>query len=475
MIRSALLLLAALALLLFAGCATTPASGPRYDSSAVADVFERYITASGGRATLAGAQTLFVEEDVVSERDGARISYTVLRCSTTAGLFSLCTTFAEPGGITDMAFNGEVGWRRNAALGFSFLSPAECQSLAAIFNPQRAVRVSYSYRRQMRLPDSVVHGRACHTLLLTPNSGTAETWHFDAVTGQLLRIESPGLTPEQSVALEFDDYRIVDGQIYPFVERRFEAGTVTTTTRKVVRFNRDFPDTRANPSFTELTEAAEADRILNRYAASLGDLQALASFTSRYMESVLENKSSGTKTVTRLTIKRPNRVLVEEETPGIGLSARGYDGTTGWSANEVEGYRELTGLELAQFLGSADLYANARLPASAQLRRLLPATEVSGHPVNVLALATMQGPLGTFYFSKENGRLLRVDGIATSGTHSSVPMQVEFSDFRLVDGVIFPFVITATNPAMRLVTTVTSLQHNVPVDDAIFRPRREDE
>ncbi|MFI5337805.1 MAG: hypothetical protein ACHQ5A_13540, partial [Opitutales bacterium] len=61
----------------------------------------------------------------------------------------------------------------------------------------------------------------------------------------------------------------------------------------------------------------------------------------------------------------------------------------------------------------------------------------------------------------------------TAGPQGQLKVTVDFSDFRTVDGIVLPFVTVMTNPAMRIVTTILSVQHNVPLDDAIFKPRKD--
>jgi hypothetical protein len=43
-----------------------------------------------------------------------------------------------------------------------------------------------------------------------------------------------------------------------------------------------------------------------------------------------------------------------------------------------------------------------------------------------------------------------------------------------VGGITLPFQTELNNPAMRIVTKIESIQQNVELDDAIFKPRKEE-
>jgi hypothetical protein len=51
---------------------------------------------------------------------------------------------------------------------------------------------------------------------------------------------------------------------------------------------------------------------------------------------------------------------------------------------------------------------------------------------------------------------------------------IDFSDFRLIDGVMLPFETVITNPALRVVTRIQSVKHKVELDNEIVRPRKEE-
>jgi hypothetical protein len=69
---------------------------------------------------------------------------------------------------------------------------------------------------------------------------------------------------------------------------------------------------------------------------------------------------------------------------------------------------------------------------------------------------------------------MKREGVQVSSTSSiEVAYTVSYSDYRDVDGVKLPFKTTIFSVANgNIVTYIKTVKHNVPVDDAIFKPRK---
>jgi hypothetical protein len=73
-----------------------------------------------------------------------------------------------------------------------------------------------------------------------------------------------------------------------------------------------------------------------------------------------------------------------------------------------------------------------------------------------------------FYFDSETGLLLR-ELVITKTMLAPLPEQVDFGDYRDVDGVKFPFTIRLSSVDNSTPLTITEVKSNVPVDESIFR------
>ena len=76
-------------------------------------------------------------------------------------------------------------------------------------------------------------------------------------------------------------------------------------------------------------------------------------------------------------------------------------------------------------------------------------------------------PLTRLYFDQQTGLLVRVIRYNDVGM-GMMPVQVDYSDYRAVDGVKVPFHWTLARPGGRFSIQIDSVQQNVPIDDAKF-------
>jgi hypothetical protein len=107
------------------------------------------------------------------------------------------------------------------------------------------------------------------------------------------------------------------------------------------------------------------------------------------------------------------------------------------------------------------------------LRRVVSEGELNGRKVIAIELASLQAKAGLHTFELESGHLVRVESALVSGAEESIPVTIDFSDFRTVDAITMPFKTVMTNPAMQVTTTIQSVKHNVELDPGIFKARKE--
>ncbi len=384
---------------------------------------------------------------------------------------------ALPGGTAVLACDGRVAWQAHPAWGVGLVAnpyadPWVWQSDLRV--AAKAFRAPITFRAVGR-PDPLVNGRPCLVAAVRDAGKLEGKCFFDRKTHRLLRLERQA-APGSSVilAIEFDDFRETGGLTIPFVTRASIGSTVTVHRRSKVTLNPRVDEASFVLSTAELQQALAVDAVLKKHEATTGEAGALARIRSRVSRVVLEIPTTGTRSLATISQKSPNLIVIEIETAGMGREARGFDGTTGWVASELQGYRPLRPLELQQLMYEGSIHLVARLSETYPYRRWLGERVVNGRPVVAIALATQQGPAGVFQFDKENGRLLRITQPASAGHKDGAETTIDFSDFRTIDGLELPFQLIQTNALLRAVSTVQSVQNNVPLDDAIFRPRRDE-
>jgi hypothetical protein len=217
----------------------------------------------------------------------------------------------------------------------------------------------------------------------------------------------------------------------------------------------------------------KADEIVDRYLQALGGAQKLRAITSI--------TATGTSTgfggfggggAVQFFAKAPDQrstVIEFKAATNRDASVRSYDGKTGWIKTPltVLGEYQLTGNEL----DGARLDAELTFPGQIKqvltnLRTLQPAT------VNEVECDVVQGNgpgriFVTLYFDQKTGYLVRTVRYAASPI-GRMPTQVDYADYRDVDGVKLPFTYTFAWLDGRDAFKLSTVRLNQSIDPAKF-------
>jgi len=232
--------------------------------------------------------------------------------------------------------------------------------------------------------------------------------------------------------------------------------------------------------------------ILDKFIQASGGAQRLAGLTSF----VGKGTSVGfggfggggdVEIVAKAPDKRATIILFKAET-GRGDQIRTYDGRTGWVRTplNVLGEFQLNGSDLdgARF--------DAQLSFPGQIKQILtnlktgPPTSITDlpapssqsslqqdvalgqtHSVDVVQGTGPRGMLITLYFDRQTGLLLRELRYGTSPI-GRVPTQIDYANYRDVNGLKLPFRITYAWLDGRDSIVLTDIKTNVPIDEAKF-------
>jgi photosynthetic reaction center cytochrome c subunit len=216
-----------------------------------------------------------------------------------------------------------------------------------------------------------------------------------------------------------------------------------------------------------------ADQILDKYIQALGGAQRLAgikSFIATGTSVGYEGLGGGGQF--QILGKAPDQRAVQiifKDHPERGDSTRAYNGSAGWikSPRGLLGQYELAGSELD------GLRLEAQLAFPAQIKQVLTnlragnPDSINGSDVDVVQGTGPRGVLATLYFDKQSGLLVRLVRYGRSPV-GRVPVQSDYSDYRDVGGVKFPFKYTFSWLDGRDAFQLTEVKTNVPIDAAKF-------
>jgi photosynthetic reaction center cytochrome c subunit len=228
------------------------------------------------------------------------------------------------------------------------------------------------------------------------------------------------------------------------------------------------PAMPAAPAASTTAGAAPAptvDDIINKYLAAVGGADAMKTITSRVMHGTL--MAMGNETAIELYTKAPNKRISIAHMSPTSDSYTAFDGTAGWLATTGHTAREMTAGEDFSASLDADFYLVAQLKdIFPQLRRGRPA-EIGGSMCETIIASKPGAAPVTLYFDQKTGLLDRMVRYAETPL-GRMPTEIDYSDYRDVDGVKTPWRWTLARSNGRFTIQLKEVKNNVAIDDAKF-------
>lgn len=214
------------------------------------------------------------------------------------------------------------------------------------------------------------------------------------------------------------------------------------------------------------TALPTAEQLLDKYLAAIGGAEALQKITSRVQKGTL-TAFGGQHFAAEVHSKAPDKRFSVMHLPG-GESVTAFDGKQGWLS--VPGrVHMMSATENAAARIDADLYFPAHVKTLYQKFRVDAGEKIDGHETYLVVGHSEGQPPLRLYLDKESGLLLRLVRYAETPLGRN-PTQIDYADYRDVNGVKMPFRWTLARPGNRFTIQVEQVQQNVPVDDAKFAP-----
>jgi outer membrane lipoprotein-sorting protein len=226
-------------------------------------------------------------------------------------------------------------------------------------------------------------------------------------------------------------------------------------------------DAPAHPPATTpaaATPAPTAENILDKYVDALGGAEAMKKITSRAAKGTI--LAGGAETPIELFTKAPNKRISITHSPN-GDSMTAFDGTAGWLGNTGRPAREMSPAESEAAGLDAEFYLGLRLKEIFAQLRPGRREEIGGVQCLTLTGTRPDKPPVRLYFDAQSGLLLRVIRYGETPLGRN-PTQIDYADYRQVDGVKIPFRWTLARPNNRFTIQLADVKSNVPVDDAKF-------
>jgi hypothetical protein len=207
-------------------------------------------------------------------------------------------------------------------------------------------------------------------------------------------------------------------------------------------------------------------QVYEKYLAAVGGQAAAAKFQTQILKGTVAQSQDRNATF-EVTTKAPDKYLLVVKTPQ-GSMWRGLTGSTGWTANPQRGTRELGPTELVEARRVADLFGLVKFTPSSTMR-VAGRRKLNDRDVIVVVDRASETVQRRYFFDAETGLLTRLVTL-TDALLNNLPEQIDFEDYRDVDGAKVPFVVrvSAIDTFNSYTRAVTEVLHGVPVEDRLF-------
>jgi hypothetical protein len=225
----------------------------------------------------------------------------------------------------------------------------------------------------------------------------------------------------------------------------------------------------AEPEHAEAAPAAAvatptADQILDKYVAAVGGADALHKISTRVSKGNIG--VGGHETPIEVFAKAPDkRMSVTHAASGDSITA--FDGQGGWLGNTGRPARDMSGQEAEAAKLDADFYFATHVKEIFSSFRVGRPDKIGDQPVNTVICMRQGQPPVRLFFDQSSGLLLRQVRYTDTPVGRN-PTQIDYADYREVDGVKVPFRWTLARVNGRFTIQIQEARQNVPIDDAKF-------
>jgi len=207
-----------------------------------------------------------------------------------------------------------------------------------------------------------------------------------------------------------------------------------------------------------------AEQIFDAYLKALGGEAAIGKITSRVQKGKIQ--FGGGEFPLDIYTKDGDKRISLMHTPD-GDSVTAFNGSEGWLAAPKRPLREMHGSDLDGAAMDADLHFATRFKQMFSETKVEAGEKIGEHETYLVIGERAGNTPVKLYFDLQSGLLLRLMRFGETAL-GQLPTQIDYSDYRLADGVQVPFRWTLARANGRFTIQVSEMQQNVAVDDAKF-------
>lgn len=220
------------------------------------------------------------------------------------------------------------------------------------------------------------------------------------------------------------------------------------------------------------------EELRSKAIAAIGGEANLRKITSRVTTADVDLVHQGVQAKSTTWAKAPNKSATETTMIALGKKiASGweyFDGTEGYEHYSFAPAEKYAGKRLDDIRLFSDFYAGLDWTTDYKKVEVTGTGKVGDEEAYIVSFEPKAGTAFRQFYSKTSFLLLKHEGTVASSTNQSViPYTIMYSDYRDIDGIKLAYKTVNNNPGNGdIVSTVTSIKHNVDLKDAIFSARK---
>jgi len=174
-----------------------------------------------------------------------------------------------------------------------------------------------------------------------------------------------------------------------------------------------------------------AKELIAKFVAATNATAVMAKHQSVRTKGRFEVPAQGVSGDLEISQARPNKTMMRINVGSIGQFEQGYDGTTGWSINPMQGPRLMTGRELDAVREESSFGASSRQGPNVASAETVEKTEMNGEPCYKVKMVWKSGRETFDCYSVASGLLIASMGKQESpmGTFEVTNLVSDYKDF----------------------------------------------
>lgn len=201
------------------------------------------------------------------------------------------------------------------------------------------------------------------------------------------------------------------------------------------------------------------ESLLQRYIDKSGGAEAYAKAKNMALSGTVEMAAQNIKGTVSI-FEEGEKSYTSMDFAGIGKIEGGFDGETAWENSALAGPRVLEGDEKIDAKRAATLSLITAWRDVYKDAHTLGSEDIDGKPAWKVEMTPKEGKPETFFFDKDSGLLVRISAVHSTPL-GDIAAESTMSDFRPVDGILTPFMLTERAMSQNIVMRFNSVAYNV--------------